>query len=552
MCERCTIIECAFGSRDPLPPRIASLDADYHNPPAIEVEEAKPKGVHHNRANHLGSPGDTTPALQTSASTSSGTCNSALVILQRGEAVGPSATTAAAPASAPSAHVKWSDVVDLGSEAFQPRAISSPGDFAVAMPYSILLTITKNADILDALLLNCPDFATLFALVASCHTAKNAFERHPQGIIKAMLGRMPQELQYLTVALIGMNGTQVGDSESIKTLMETWLGMGPKPLTERLQKDPVEIIRKLALSFNAIDLFMEVIPRNCVNNFTDYKTVMVSREGLEYLHVTQLSNKHPLLEQTEWSDIPDDTEWEVPGLPTPETGPQEIALPLSDGETYRLKRALLRYELFCALFYLGPDRQKAFREEQIIFLKEYVNPWEIGELAVVTHFMYDLVRNAYFHKYKTLRYDEAYESWYGRSGNRFHGRNRHTDHEKVADEFDNHVVWFTSQGLSLLQRIYYDRKAGYAALMEKHCVPRYRLAEIFVPFEECANRREYGFESDEKSVWKPRKLWPDTPGMELPSKGWLAKSPATDTRENTAYWGEKWMRKIGYFIWDRD
>ena len=235
MCERCTIIECAFGSRDPLPPRIASLDADYHNPPAIEVEEAKPKGVHHNRANHLGSPGDTTPALQTSASTSSGTCNSALVILQRGEAVGPSATTAAAPASAPSAHVKWSDVVDLGSEAFQPRAISSPGDFAVAMPYSILLTITKNADILDALLLNCPDFATLFALVASCHTAKNAFERHPQGIIKAMLGRMPQELQYLTVALIGMNGTQVGDSESIKTLMETWLGMGPKPLTERLQ-----------------------------------------------------------------------------------------------------------------------------------------------------------------------------------------------------------------------------------------------------------------------------------------------------------------------------
>lgn len=160
---------------------------------------------------------------------------------------------------------------------------------------------------------------------------------------------------------------------------------------------------------------MEVIPRNCVNNFTDYKTVVASREGLEYWHVTQLSNKHPLLEQTEWSDIPDDTEWEVPGLPTPETGPQEIALPLSDGETYRLKRALLRYELFCALFYLGPDRyfdtrrhphrfnqgrdssrRKAFREEQIIFLKEYVNPWEIGELAIVTHFMYDLVRYVHF------------------------------------------------------------------------------------------------------------------------------------------------------------
>ena len=235
MCERCTTIECAFGSRDPLPPRIASLDAEHRNSLAIEVEEMRTKDEHPNRANHLGSPGVTTPVLQPSASTSSGTCNSAVVILQKGDIVEPSATTVAAPSSGPSANVRWSDVVDLGSEAFQPRAISPPGDFAVAMPYSILLTITKNADILDALLLNCPDFATLFALVASCHTAKNAFERHSQGILKAMLGRMPQELQYLTVALIGINGSQVGDSESIKTLMETWLGMGPKPLTERLQ-----------------------------------------------------------------------------------------------------------------------------------------------------------------------------------------------------------------------------------------------------------------------------------------------------------------------------
>ena len=28
MCERCTIIESAFGLRDPLPPRVASLDAE--------------------------------------------------------------------------------------------------------------------------------------------------------------------------------------------------------------------------------------------------------------------------------------------------------------------------------------------------------------------------------------------------------------------------------------------------------------------------------------------------------------------------------------------
>ena len=118
--------------------------------------------------------------------------------------------------------------------------------------------------------------------------------------------------------------------------------------------------------------------------------------------------EHPLLQQTEWSDVPDDIEWDVPGLPT---GRQEITLPLMEGEVYRIKRALLRYELFCALFYLGPDRyfdtllhphrdfqypprsrRYSFREEQIVFFSEYVNPWEVGELAVITQFMYDLVR----------------------------------------------------------------------------------------------------------------------------------------------------------------
>lgn len=157
---------------------------------------------------------------------------------------------------------------------------------------------------------------------------------------------------------------------------------------------------------------MEVIPKNCVNNFTDYKAVAASREGLDYYEVADWYNEHPLLQQTEWSDVPDDTEWDVPGL---STGPQEIALPLTEGEKYRIKRALLRYEIFCALFYLGPDRyfdtrhhphrlnqdpdlsrQYAFREDQIIFLNEYVNPWEVGELAVVTHFMYDLVRYVHF------------------------------------------------------------------------------------------------------------------------------------------------------------
>ena len=140
---------------------------------------------------------------------------------------------------------------------------------------------------------------------------------------------------------------------------------------------------------------------------------MASRQG--YNVTGNWSGEHILLQQTEWSDVPDDTEWDLPGL---STEPLEISLPVTEREAYRIKRALLRYELFCALFYLGPDgyfdtrhhphryhqesdlhRQHANREDQIGFLNEYVNPWEVGELAVITHFMYDLVR--YVHDRKT-------------------------------------------------------------------------------------------------------------------------------------------------------
>ena len=93
----------------------------------------------------------------------------------------------------------------------------------------------EHVDVLDMLMLNCPDFPTLLALMASCKTAKRAFEQHSQGIIMAMLKTMPQELQYLTVALIGINGCNIETSYSIKRNMEIWLGKGPKPLSERLQ-----------------------------------------------------------------------------------------------------------------------------------------------------------------------------------------------------------------------------------------------------------------------------------------------------------------------------
>lgn len=220
-------IEGVFGSRVPLPPRIASLDELSTSSYDPELDQLGPRNNHGIDAVYVRLSSAGTSVQQLCVSTCTGIRESTITSPRQGSISKPDATLSAVSARSPRIHVNWSDVAALGSEAFRLRAIT--------VPFDILPAITRNADVLDALMLNCPDFPTLFALVATCNTAKCAFERHSQGIIRAMLNRMPQELRYLTVALIGVNGSKIVNSDSIKTLMRIWLGLGSQPLTERLQ-----------------------------------------------------------------------------------------------------------------------------------------------------------------------------------------------------------------------------------------------------------------------------------------------------------------------------
>ena len=505
-----SVYKAAFGPRYPLPPKVASPSSRVTEPLDLESYATNPRSEPDAGTRSAEPPeDDSLGAPQQPGSTDLEKSSSDSVATHHGEtashhepSTGPSAVSVTplpaiwrrSDSTVVKTAVKWSDVVALGSKALQPKNTSStpkgkrvsesmiqpentssdsqgscvseskaevtPG---VVVSFSVLHAMMKVTDIIDVLMLNCPDFSTLFSLVVSCKTAKRTFEDHSQGIIKAMLERMPEELQHMTVALIAFNNSRTRNPRSIKWLMKTWLTIEPMPVMDQFA-NPIQTLRLLARVFSAIDLFTDVIANNCVENLKDYKTVVASRNGLNYRTVTEWSNKHPLLNQTEWSDVPDDTEWDVADLPDEV---EEVNHPLTKREKYRIKRALLRYELFCSLFHLRPDRyfdtrhhphrhqhvpdasvRRVFLDEQRLFFQQYVNPWEIGEMADITQFVFDVVRHAFFHKYNSLRYDE----------------------------------------------------------------------------------------------------WRDTPGMEMPSKGWIEKNPADDD----AYWGEKWMRKIGHFIWDRD
>lgn len=568
------LYESAFGPRSPLPPKVASPSWELTESLNLDSYATNPKAKHDTGTRSTESFDDDDSRAPRQPDAAKYGKNELERATEHFEETATPHGTKATP-TAVSTTLNDSRDGQVSESKVQPRTTSSNSQGGQASgskaenttrtvePFSILHAMMTVTDIFDILMLSCPDFSTLFSLVVSCKTAKKAFEDHSQGVIKAMLKRLPDELQHLTVALIAFNKFRARNPMSIRQLMQTWLSIDPMPVMDQFA-NPVQTLRKLAHVFTTIDLFTDVIATNCVDNIKDYKTVVASRIGLHYGAVTQWSNKHPLLNQTEWSDIPDDTEWEVGDLPDEV---EEFTNPPTDRENYRIKRALLRYELFCSLFRLRPDKyfdtrhhphrhhhipdvsvRRVFLDEQKIFFQQYVNPWEIGEMAVIAQFVFDVVRNAYFHKYKSLRYDEAYKSWYTPYYNRYHGKNRHDDHEAVVDEFHNHIVWHTSQGLNIIRGIYEDRKESYSKLTEKYGNPRYRIAGFFLPFAKIAQQGWPALTMPSPSSWNPRHRWRGALGMELPSKGWLDKSPPVDD----AYWGEKWTRKIGLFIWDRD
>ena len=259
MCARCSTLVRAFGLRDPLPPTIASLDAETtilsaeeDNDGHLLPTEDEPTGSSHT-SGHIDfdtsslpdgvNPVWQAPASPPSMNNSNSNSNNSNSNSNNSNSNSNSNNNSRQPAhavrdlsEAPTAGSpicpKRSDVADLFSEAVEPSSTTAKLENPNT---SVLTLIMEHADILDLLMLNCPDFPTLFALITSCKTAKHAFEEHPQGIIKALLQTMPQELQYLTVALIGINGCNMKTSYSVKKNMQIWLGKGPKPLRKRLQ-----------------------------------------------------------------------------------------------------------------------------------------------------------------------------------------------------------------------------------------------------------------------------------------------------------------------------
>ena len=157
------------------------------------------------------------------------------------------------------------------------------------------------------------------------------------------------------------------------------------------------------------------------------------------------------------------------------------------------------------------------------------------------------IRNAFFHEYLSIRYDAAYRSCFTPFPFPHNGEDRHQDHKHAEEDFRHFLEQYLCQGLSLLKSIYEDRMNSHDELTQKYGRHRYNTNTNFLPYE-YLSKIFRNLADPPRYPCKPRHEWDDTPGMELPSKGWVNQNPRTVD----ACWGQKWTRKIGYFIWDRE
>ena len=289
MCKHCRIYGSAFGSRDPLPPNIASLSVRAMQRTTGE-DQAPHQCQHECKGKEKAKESEPEPepvddALKPTCSSTSSVQPSeaasdqpenlqpSILSGQAGDSIEGGTTSTSISSS--SQKMRILAAVPTGTLPHPKNKPLGTKTYSEALrnvaPRSILASVMGHADILDVLLLNCPDFTTLLALVTTCKTAKRAFEHHSQGIIKAMLSRMPQELQHLTIALIGINGAPAGDTREIRKLTGIWLGMGRKPLKKRLHVRTREANTSMRKQLPKTRRFPSyaIIARKCIASITE-------------------------------------------------------------------------------------------------------------------------------------------------------------------------------------------------------------------------------------------------------------------------------------------
>ncbi|MCJ1458549.1 hypothetical protein MMC28_008922 [Mycoblastus sanguinarius] len=255
------------------------------------------------------------------------------------------------------------------------------------------------------------DIPTLSNLISACPAAKEAFQQCSRSSIESALRDLPKEFRQLAAALVAAYTRKPEDFVAIDTFLGKHLSHNRNVFPETIPA-PVEVLKKLSIAWTAVEELSIAFAGSCQEALANInRTKALGRAHVGFVEVWESLNPG-LPWPAEATDL---------GLPDEHitlSGRERDLLPFTELENYRIKRALWRFELYCALFHhfgsneRGPRVYRNFHEDglprygssydacphifagQWIFLRS-LQPWEIEEIATIYHFLSGMLENVY-------------------------------------------------------------------------------------------------------------------------------------------------------------
>ena len=184
------------------------------------------------------------------------------------------------------------------------------------------------------------DIPMLYALISTSSTARSLFEDTPKRYLKMATDNMFGEIQKLVVAMLAAHSLQPRDSSVTDAFLDMHLdGYGLSLKTLDTIKDPFNALQDLYETYMAVETFTPLSAKSRIQNM--YLPANGSQPWrLRYTGAIWEPDLHHLgvISQRLHNALPEDGTW--PG-----------ELPLSDDESYLIKRALWRFQLYSVLFH---------------------------------------------------------------------------------------------------------------------------------------------------------------------------------------------------------
>ena len=277
-----------------------------------------------------------------------------------------------------------------------PLAVKTPR-VPVSPHRTALEIVLGNVDLVVLIVEQTTDTLALLNLLEAWETGRQIVKQMPVSMITALLYLLPLEIRQMAIAILALESIKLNKTAEREAFINTYLGHSDEPLLTL--SDPVKAFLQIKDTVAAVETFEPLYIDSCKRDLEKIHTLTLTSRP-QYLPYKYQPVSRPSWRREDLSDFP--YRFAAPGeranLRHLATTPNPWRLPAHPIETYRIKRSLWRFELFCRLFPEVPTMETGndveLNQDRKVYLAR-LQQWECEEVASIVPFLFRLVEQIY-------------------------------------------------------------------------------------------------------------------------------------------------------------